>query len=176
MSHPNAITVQHRERLALIYLRQSTPMQVREHRESTARQYAMADEAIRLGWTPSAVVTIDADLGHSARAGSPRPGFAELVKRVCLGEVGAIFGLEISRFARSSADLQRLLEFCSITDTLIIDADGVYNLHQLNDRLIVGLNRPDSYSTSYSSSRGQISLLRDPPRNNTAARSHTSSY
>ena len=139
MSHPNAITVQHRERLALIYLRQSTPMQVREHRESTARQYAMADEAIRLGWTPSAVVTIDADLGHSARAGSPRPGFAELVKRVCLGEVGAIFGLEISRFARSSADLQRLLEFCSITDTLIIDADGVYNLRQLNDRLIVGL-------------------------------------
>src|SRR5207253_897402 len=88
---------------------------------------------------PSAVVTIDADLGHSGRAGSPRPGFAELVQRVCLGEVGAIFGLEISRFARSSADLQRLLEFCSITDTLIIDADGVYDLRQLNDRLIVGL-------------------------------------
>ena len=139
MSNPTAITVYHRERLALIYLRQSTPMQVREHRESTARQYAMADEAVRLGWAPSAVVTIDADLGHSARAGSPRPGFAELVKRVCLGEVGAIFGLEISRFARSSADLQRLLEFCTVTDTLIIDADGVYDLRQLNDRLIVGL-------------------------------------
>jgi DNA invertase Pin-like site-specific DNA recombinase len=139
VSTPHAITAHHRERLALIYLRQSTPMQVREHRESTARQYAMADEAIRLGWAPSAVVTIDADLGHSARAGSVRPGFAELVKRVCLGEVGAILGLEISRLARSSADLQRLLEFCSVTDTLIIDADGVYNLRHLNDRLIVGL-------------------------------------
>jgi DNA invertase Pin-like site-specific DNA recombinase len=139
VSNATAITTQHRERLALVYLRQSTPMQVRDHRESTARQYAMGEEAIRLGWPPSAVLTIDADLGYSARAGSVRPGFAELVKRVCLGEVGAILGLEISRFARSSADLQRLLEFCSLTDTLIIDADGVYDLRQLNDRLIVGL-------------------------------------
>jgi DNA invertase Pin-like site-specific DNA recombinase len=139
VSNATAITTQHRERLALIYLRQSTPMQVREHRESTARQYAMAEEAIRLGWGPSSVITIDADLGHSARAGSVRPGFAEVVQRVCLGEVGAIFGLEISRLARSSADLQRLLEFCSLTDTLIIDAEGVYDLRQLNDRLIVGM-------------------------------------
>ena len=139
MSHATAITGRHRERLALIYLRQSTPLQVRDHPESTARQYAMADEAIRLGWPPAAVITIDADLGHSGRPGSPRPGFAELVQRVCLGEVGAIFGLEISRLARSSADLQRLLEFCSITDTLIIDADGAYDLRQLNDQLIVGM-------------------------------------
>src|SRR5712692_7314751 len=114
-------------------------MQVRDHPESTARQYAMADEAIRLGWPPAAVITIDADLGHSGRAGSPRPGFAELVKRVCLGEVGAIFGLEISRFARSSADLQRLLEFCSLSDTLIVDADGIYDLRNFNDRLLLGL-------------------------------------
>ena len=161
MSNATAITAHHRERLALIYLRQSTPIQVREHRESTARQYAMADEAVRLGWPPAAVLTIDADLGHSGRPGTLRPGFAELVKRVCLGEVGAIFGLEISRFARSSADLQRLLEFCSLTDTLIIDADGVYDLRQLNDRLIVGLNRPDSYSTSCSTSfRRSVTRLR----------------
>src|SRR5229473_6866005 len=99
----------------------------------------MADEAIRLGWPPAAVITIDADLGHSGRAGSPRPGFAELVKRVCLGEVGAIFGLEISRFARSSADLQRLLEMCSLSDTLIVDADGIYDLAEFNDRLLLGL-------------------------------------
>src|SRR6266851_5628911 len=139
MSSLSAITRHHLDRLALIYLRQSTPMQVREHRESTARQYGLADEAIRLGWGSSAVLTIDADLGHSARAGSRRAGFAELVQRVCLGEVGAIFGLEISRLARSCADLQRLLEFCSITDTLIIDPDGVYDLRHINDRLIVGL-------------------------------------
>ena len=176
MSGPNTITPQHLDRLAIIYVRQSTLIQVRDHTESTLRQYAQNLDAERLGWPASRIVTIDADLGLSGRSGTGRAGFNELVSRVCVGEVGAIFGLEISRLARSSADLQRLLEFCSITDTLIIDADGVYNLRQLNDRLIVGLNRPDSYSTSYSSSRGQISLLRDPPRNNTAARSHTSSY
>src|SRR6202163_3565481 len=114
-------------------------MQVREHRESTARQYAMAEEAIRLGWGPSSVITIDADLGHSARAGSVRPGFAEVVQRVCLGEVGAIFGLEISRLARSNADLQRLLEFCGLTDTLVVDTDGIYDPRDFNDRLLLGL-------------------------------------
>jgi DNA invertase Pin-like site-specific DNA recombinase len=139
MSSTSAITRRHRDRLAVIYLRQSTPTQVRQHRESTERQYALAEEAVRFGWATTAVLTIDVDLGHSARAGSQRVGFAELVRRVCLGEVGAIFGLEISRLARSCADLQRLLEFCSITDTLIIDADGVYDLRNFNDRLLVGL-------------------------------------
>jgi excisionase family DNA binding protein len=114
-------------------------MQVREHTESTARQYALAEEAARLGWPASAVVTIDTDLGVSGRSGSGRTGFTEVVSRVCLGEVGAIFGLEISRFARSSADLQRLLEFCSLSDTLIVDADGIYDLRNFNDRLLLGL-------------------------------------
>ena len=94
--------------------------QVREHTESTARQYALAEAAQRLGWEQSKIVTIDADLGLSGRTASGRVGFKELVSRVCLGEVGAIFGLEVSRLARSSADLQRLLEFCSISDTLIV--------------------------------------------------------
>jgi DNA invertase Pin-like site-specific DNA recombinase len=139
MSSAGAITRRHLDRLALIYLRQSTPIQVREHRQSTARQYGLGDEATRLGWPPSAILTIDADLGHSARPGSQRAGFAELMQRVCLGEVGAVFGLEISRLARSCADLHRLLEFCAVTDTLIIDSDGVYDLRQINDRLVVGL-------------------------------------
>jgi hypothetical protein len=81
---------------------------------------------------------------------------------VCVGEVGAIFGLEISRLARSSADLQRLLEFCSLSDTLIVDADGIYDLRNFNDRLLLGLNRPGSYSTSYSTSCGSVNL-RDLP-------------
>jgi DNA invertase Pin-like site-specific DNA recombinase len=93
----------------------------------------------RLGWPASAIVTIDTDLGLSGRSGSGRTGFKEVVSRVCLGEVGAIFGLEISRFARSSADLQRLLEFCSLSDTLIVDADGIYDLRNFNDRLLLGL-------------------------------------
>jgi hypothetical protein len=115
------ITKRHLERLALVYIRQSTLTQVRENTESTARQYALAEEAARLGWESSKIAIIDADLGLSGRSASGRLGFKEVVSRVCLGGVGAIFGLEVSRLARSSADLQRLLEFCSITDTLIVD-------------------------------------------------------
>ena len=139
MSGPHTITRRHLDRLAIVYVRQSTLMQVREHPESTARQYALAEEAARLGWPASAIVTIDTDLGLSGRSTSGRTGFNEVVSRVCLGEVGAIFGLEISRFARSSADLQRLLEFCSLSDTLIVDADGIYDLRNFNDRLLLGL-------------------------------------
>jgi hypothetical protein len=153
MSGSAAISGSHLERLAVIYVRQSTPAQVRYHTESSARQYALVEEAVRLGWEASKTVVIDADLGLSGRTASARTGFQELVSRVCLGEVGAIFGLEVSRLARSSADLQRLLEFCSLTDTLVIDADGIYNLQHFNDRLLIGLNRPDSYSTSYSTFR-----------------------
>lgn len=139
MSGPQTITHRHLERLAIVYVRQSTLVQVREHTESTARQYALAEEAARLGWPAAAIVIIDADLGLSGRSASGRTGFKELVSRVCIGEVGAIFGLEISRLARSSADLQRLLEFCSLSDTLIVDADGIYDLRNFNDRLLLGL-------------------------------------
>jgi DNA invertase Pin-like site-specific DNA recombinase len=139
MSGPQTITRRHLDRLAIVYVRQSTLTQVREHTESTARQYALAEEAARLGWEASAIVTIDTDLGLSGRSASGRAGFTEVVSRVCVGEVGAIFGLEISRLARSSADLQRLLEFCSLTETLIIDADGIYDLQNFNDRLLLGL-------------------------------------
>jgi excisionase family DNA binding protein len=139
MSDPGRIRSRHLSRLALVYIRQSSLAQVRDNTESTARQYALAAEAARLGWEPCKIVTIDADLGLSGRSASARSGFAELVSRVCLGEVGAILGLEISRLARSTADLQRLLEFCSLTDTLVIDADGVYDLQVFNDRLLLGL-------------------------------------
>jgi len=139
MSDARVITACHRERLAIAYLRQSSPAQVRENIMSTARQYALAEEAARLGWETAKILVIDADLGRSGRSGTIRIGFQELVSRVCLGEVGAIFGLEVSRLARSSADLQRLLEFCSLTDTLIVDTDGVYDLRQFNDRLLLGL-------------------------------------
>src|SRR5215471_6829102 len=139
MSGPSTITGRHLDRLAMIYVRQSTLTQVREHTESTARQYALTETAQRLGWDPSRIYTIDADLGLSARSASGRVGFKELVSRVCLGEVRAIFGLEVSRLARSSADLQRLLEFRSLSDTLIVDADGIYDLQNFNDRLLLGL-------------------------------------
>jgi DNA invertase Pin-like site-specific DNA recombinase len=129
----------HLERAALVYIRQSTLAQVRDNTESTARQYAQAEEAARMGWEASKIVVIDDDLGVSGRTASGREGFKRLVTKVCMGEVGAVFGLEVSRLARSSADLQRLLEFCSLTDTLIVDADGVYDLQHFNDRLLLGL-------------------------------------
>jgi DNA invertase Pin-like site-specific DNA recombinase len=103
---------EHLERLAVIYVRQSTLAQVRDHGESTQRQYALTEDAERLGWPVEQVLVIDADLGVSGRGGSDRAGFKELVGKVCCGEVGAVFGLEVSRLARSTADLQRLLELC----------------------------------------------------------------
>ncbi len=122
----------------MIYIRQSTLAQVRENTESTNRQYGLVEKATSLGWDTSNVLVIDGDLGLSGRSSSLRPGFKELVSRVCVGEVGAIVGLEVSRLARSSADFQRLPEFCSLTDTLIVDADGIYDLRRFNDRLLLG--------------------------------------
>ncbi|MBV9323085.1 MAG: recombinase family protein [Chloroflexi bacterium] len=117
-------------------MRRSTTAQVREHTQSTARQYALVEEAVRLGWAAARIEVIDCDLGLSGRSAEHRSGFRDLVSRVCLGEVGAIFGLEVSRLARSSADLARLLELARLTDTLIIDADGIYDLRDFNDRLL----------------------------------------
>jgi DNA invertase Pin-like site-specific DNA recombinase len=133
------ITASHLERTAVVYLRQSTLMQVREHAGSTARQYGLAGEAARLGWPAAGIEVIDCDLGLSGRTATHREGFRHLLGQVCAGEVGAVFGLEISRLARSSADLSRLLEVARLTDTLVIDADGIYDLGDINDRLILGL-------------------------------------
>jgi DNA invertase Pin-like site-specific DNA recombinase len=133
------ITSGHRARTALVYLRQSTLVQVREHTESTMRQYALADTAVSLGWAPRDVEVIDRDLGLSGTSAAHRQGFRELMSRVCLGEVGAVIGLEISRLARSNADLARLAEMARLTGTLLIDSDGVYDLSDFNDWLVLGL-------------------------------------
>jgi DNA invertase Pin-like site-specific DNA recombinase len=135
------ITSSHLERLAAVYLRQSSPRQLRENFRSTERQYGLSEEAVRLGWAPERVIAVDGDLGVSGRFSDSqaRGGFKELVARVCLGEVGAIFGLEVSRLARSSAETQRLLEYCGLTDTLVIDTDGIYDLRDFNDQLVLGV-------------------------------------
>jgi len=135
------ITGSHLQRVAVVYLRQSSPRQVRENFRSTERQYALAEEAARLGWESERIAVVDGDLGISGRFSDTqaRKGYAQLVARVCLGEVGAIFGLEVSRLARSNAETLRLLEFCALTDTLVIDTDGVYDLQNFNDRLLLGL-------------------------------------
>ena len=138
MNGAHKISQRHRDRLALIYLRQSTAAQVRDHTESTMRQYPLADAAVDLGWDRSQVMVLDGDLGQSGRSTRCRRDFEELVAKVCRGEAGLLFVLEASRLSRNSADFQRLLEFCQVTDTLIADADGVYDLRDFNDQLLLG--------------------------------------
>jgi DNA invertase Pin-like site-specific DNA recombinase len=132
------ITSFHRERMALIYLRQSSMAQVRQHTESTRSQYGLADTAAALGWARSDIEVIDTDLGISGKWGVAREGLTELVTRICRGEVGAVFGIEITRLARSNADVARLAEFAKITGTLLIDPDGVYDPADVNDRVLLG--------------------------------------
>ena len=139
MNGHSKINSQHLDRMAIVYVRQSSQAQVRDNTESTARQYALSDLAVRLGWNLAKIEVIDADLGLSGASAAHRSGFREIVGRVCCGEVGAIFGLEISRLARSTADLSRLLELVRLSDTLVIDSDGVYNLNDFNDRLLLGI-------------------------------------
>ena len=138
MNGEHKITSSHRERTALVYLRQSSMAQVRQHTESTRSQYALADTAAGLGWPATSIEVIDTDLGISGKWGVAREGFTELVTRVCSGDVGAIFGIEITRLARSNADVARLAEFARITGTLLIDPDGVYDPADVNDRVLLG--------------------------------------
>lgn len=128
----------HLQRDAYLYVRQSTLHQVLENTESTTRQYALRERAVALGWAPDRVVVIDSDLGQSGTA-TDREGFARLVADVGMGRVGVVLGLEVSRLARTSVDWHRLLEICALTDTLILDEDGLYNPGHFNDRLLLGL-------------------------------------
>jgi DNA invertase Pin-like site-specific DNA recombinase len=129
----------HLGRDAYVYVRQSTLTQVREHTESLARQYELAQRAVALGWDAHQVKVIDADLGRSGAEMTAREGFKELVAEVGLGQVGIIFGIEVSRLARNNADWYQLLDLCTLTDTLIADSDGVYHPGDFNDRLVLGL-------------------------------------
>lgn len=129
----------HLTRQAIVYVRQSTQQQVLEHRESTARQYALADRAIALGWSAAAVEVIDEDQARSGSSAEGRSGFQRLLAEVSSDRVGLILGLEMSRLARSCKDWHALLEVCSIYRTLLADADGLYDPSQYNDRLLLGL-------------------------------------
>lgn len=128
----------HLKREAYLYVRQSTLRQVFENTESTKRQYALRDRALALGWAIDQVVVIDSDQGQSGAA-SDREGFQKLVADVGIGRVGIVLGLEVSRLARSSVDWCRLLEICALSDTLILDEDGIYHPGDFNDRLLLGL-------------------------------------
>ena len=137
-SHPK-ITSAHQQRLAFIYVRQSSPKQVAHNLESQQYQYRLQQRAQELGWPPEQVRVIDSDLGISAKEADGRSGFQELVAEVSLGHVGIVFGYEVSRLARNNRDWYLLLDLAAVFGTLIADNDGVYDPRSYNDRLLLGL-------------------------------------
>lgn len=130
---------QHLERLAYIYVRQSSPYQVENNRESGRRQYALVDWAQQIGWPQEKVRTVDDDQGQSSTMPQARAGFSKLITSVGRGEVGIVIGLEMSRLARNSPDWANLMYLCRFTDTLVADESGVYDPARANDRLLLGL-------------------------------------
>jgi len=139
MSEPGKITASHLSRTAVIYVRQSTLIQVERNTESTARQYDLVSRARQLGWPPEAVRVVDGDLGVSGSVTGQRDGFEGMVAEVALGQVGIILALEVSRLARDNAAWYRLLDLAGVCDTLVADADGVYHPALFNDRLVLGM-------------------------------------
>src|SRR5271170_1508864 len=139
MSEQGKITASHLSRTAVIYVRQSTLIQVERNTESTARQYDLVSRARQLGWPPEAIRVIDGDLGISGSVTGQRDGFEGMVAEVALGQVGIILALEVSRLARDNAAWYRLLDLAGVCDTLVADTDGVYHPALFNDRLVLGM-------------------------------------
>jgi len=136
---PSKVSREHLERAAYLYVRQSSLRQVINNTESGQRQYALRQRAVALGWSAERIVVIDSDQGQSGTSAADRQGFQRLVAEVGMGRAGIVLGLEVSRLARNSADWHRLLELCAMSDTLILDEDGLYNPNDFNDRLLLGL-------------------------------------
>lgn len=146
---PSKIRPDHLERQAFIYVRQSTLFQVRENTASTARQYDLRQRARELGWPPERITIIDQDQGHSGASTAGRDGFQQLIAEVGLGHAGAVFSLEVSRLARSCSDWYRLLEICALSETLVIDEEGIYDPGLYNDRLLLGFKGTMSEAELY---------------------------
>jgi DNA invertase Pin-like site-specific DNA recombinase len=139
MNSSAKVQANHRERQAVVYLRQSSPKQVLENRESAVNQRALRERLLELGWSKGQIVLIDEDQGRSAKHAAGREGFQRLVADVGLRKIGIIMGYEVSRLSRNCADWHQLLELCAVFDTLIADADGIYSPRDFNDRLLLGL-------------------------------------
>jgi DNA invertase Pin-like site-specific DNA recombinase len=145
------LTDEHLCRRAIVYVPQSTPAQLLHNRESQRRQYGLADYARSLGFRE--VETIDDDLGRTASGCVERPGFQRLVAEMCAGQIGAVFCIEASRLARNGKDWHHQIELCGLVNALVIDPERMYDPRLFNDRLLPGLNRPNTQSTSYSTFR-----------------------
>lgn len=136
--NPTKLRNEHLTRPALVYVRQSTRIQGRDTTASAARQYQLTKRAQDLGWPEPLVVVLDQDQGRSGAFRTGRDGFASLIAEVGLGRAGAVLCFEASRLARSSSAWYRLIAICALTDTLVIDEEGVYDPGQYNDRLLLG--------------------------------------
>jgi len=158
MNGKNKNAPQHLARPAMVYVRQSTLDQVRHHHESRRRQYDLAQRARTLGWKE--VVVVDEDLGKSGASSAKRTGFQRLVAEVGLGRVGAVLSIEVSRLARNNRDWYHLLDLCGLMDTIIVDDEGIYDVRQTNDRLLLGLKGTLSEAElSWFRQRAQAGLL-----------------
>jgi DNA invertase Pin-like site-specific DNA recombinase len=158
MNGSHKIASQHLTRPAIVYVRQSTLDQVRHHHESRRRQYQLAERARGLGWKEVSV--IDEDLGKSGASSAKRTGFQRLVSEVGLGRVGAVLSIEVSRLARNNRDWYHLLDLCGLMDTVIVDDEGIYDVRQPNDRLLLGLKGTLSEAElSWFRQRAQAGLL-----------------
>lgn len=133
------IATRHLSRLAIIYVRQSSARQVKENVESTRLQYDLVNRAKAYGWPCEQIVVVDDDLGVSGQSLEGRAGFQRLLAEISLGHVGIVLGIEMSRLARNCRDWHQLLELCAVFDSLLGDADGIYNPREHNDRLLLGL-------------------------------------
>ena len=133
------VTVRQRERLVVVYIRQSSMQQVLDHQESTRLQYALVDRAVALGWSAERVLVIDEDLGKSGASAVARSGFQKLVSEIGLNHVGLVLGIEMSRLARSGRDWYQLMELCAVSGALLGDTEGLYDPTDYNDRLLLGL-------------------------------------
>src|SRR5450755_3426130 len=138
MNDQSKVTADHLRRATYLYVRQSSLYQVANNTESARRQYDLRGRAVALGWPADQVIVIDVDQGQSGASAADRAGFQRLVADVSLGKAGIVLGLECSRLARNNSDWHRLLELCSLTDTLICDEDGLYDPSTINDRLLLG--------------------------------------
>ena len=133
------ITTAHHERMAYVYVRQSTLWQVNEHQESTQRQYRLQERALELGWPPTAIEVIDEDQGRSGSSATARTGFQRLVSEVSLGQVGMVLMLEASRLARNGSRWHQLIELCGLSHTRLSDESAIYDPRDPNDRLLLGV-------------------------------------
>ena len=133
------ITASHLERIAFIYIRQSTLSPVQNNRESTDRQYKLVDRAQALGWPIDRIQVIDEDLAHSANGTVKRNGFDTIFNAVAMRNAGLVLAIEVSRLARNNSDWYRLLDLSGAMDCLIGDEDGLYHPGLFNDRLLLGM-------------------------------------